>query len=184
MALVTAEDLRLYTGVVVEGDRLKAQEMYVNSALETVEGYLGYGLAFARRDATLDGNGEREIQLRARPISSVLRVSLSGQDVPPEGFEASGEFLVRRGGFFPAGRGNVRAVYEAGFSPPGGPGPELPGAIKGAVLRIAALLQTESEGNIGLTGKSFGEGGSRTFVSFTNFDKYLSPISNWKLIRI
>ena len=60
----------------------------------------------------------------------------------------------------------------------------IPPEIVNAILRIAALLQTESDGNIGITGKSFSDSGSRSFVSFTNFDKYLQPISAWKLVRI
>jgi hypothetical protein len=60
----------------------------------------------------------------------------------------------------------------------------LPNIIKTTVLRIAALLQTESDSNIGVTSKSFGESGSRTFVSFTNFDKYLLPISKYRIIAI
>jgi hypothetical protein len=60
----------------------------------------------------------------------------------------------------------------------------IPRIIRLTVLRIAALLQSESDENIGVTGKSFGENGSRTFVNYTNFDKYLLPISKYKLVRI
>ena len=60
----------------------------------------------------------------------------------------------------------------------------LPPDIASAILRIASLLQAESDGNVGLTGKSFGDSGSRTFVNYTNFEKFLMPISRWKLIRI
>ena len=60
----------------------------------------------------------------------------------------------------------------------------LPEIIKSSILRIAALLQSESDSNTGITSKSFGDSGSRTFINYTNFDKYLSPISNYRLLRI
>jgi hypothetical protein len=61
---------------------------------------------------------------------------------------------------------------------------EVPQLIKMTVMRIAALLQTESDMNIGVTSKSFGEGGSRTFVNTVNYDKYLIQISSYRMIRI
>jgi hypothetical protein len=64
------------------------------------------------------------------------------------------------------------------------PAPPLPNIIKLTGLRIAALLQTEGDSNIGVTGKSFGDSGSRTFVNYTNFDKYLLPISKHRLLGI
>jgi hypothetical protein len=60
----------------------------------------------------------------------------------------------------------------------------MPTIIKLTVLRIAALLQTESDNNIGVTGVSFGESGSRTFINTVNFDKYLIQISKYALLRI
>jgi len=215
MAFVSAADLQKYTGVQLDSE--KSLEVYVDSAAEIVENYLGYGLALAKYSTVLNGNGTDEIQLEARPIKTLLRVVINGAAVPPGSFETSNEFLVYRDGVFPGGRRNVQATYWAGFSPPGDvdtgdgggvldggnagtevfavdldggnagfaeSGSPLPEIIRGTILRIAALLLTESEGNIGITGKSFAESGSRTFVSFTNFDKYLGPISGYKLIRI
>jgi hypothetical protein len=60
----------------------------------------------------------------------------------------------------------------------------IPVLFKQTALRIAALLLTEADNNIGITSKSFGDSGSRTFVSYTNFDKYLFPLSRYKLIVI
>jgi hypothetical protein len=60
----------------------------------------------------------------------------------------------------------------------------MPVIFKQTVLRIAALLLTEADNNIGITSKSFGDMGSRTFISYTNFDKYLYPLSKYRLIII
>lgn len=56
--------------------------------------------------------------------------------------------------------------------------------IKLTVMRIASLLQIESDGNIGVTSKSFGDSGSRTFVNTVNFDKYLIQLSPYRKVRI
>jgi len=61
---------------------------------------------------------------------------------------------------------------------------EIPEIIKLTVMRIGAILQTESDSNIGVTSKSFGESGARTFINTTNFDKYLIQISQYRIIRI
>ncbi|MCL2440474.1 MAG: hypothetical protein FWD14_01910 [Treponema sp.] len=61
---------------------------------------------------------------------------------------------------------------------------EIPEIIKITIMRIASLLQSESDSNIGVTSKYFGDSGSRTFINYTNFDKYLLQVSNYRLIRI
>jgi hypothetical protein len=61
---------------------------------------------------------------------------------------------------------------------------EMPAIFKQTALRIAALLATEANDNIGITSKQFGDSGSRTFINYTNFDKYLSPLSKYRLIVI
>jgi len=61
---------------------------------------------------------------------------------------------------------------------------QVPEMIKLTIMRIASLLQSEGDGNIGVNSKSFGDGGTRVFINYTNFDKFLIPISNWKVIRI
>jgi hypothetical protein len=52
------------------------------------------------------------------------------------------------------------------------------------VLRIAALLLSESDGNIGVQSKSFADSGTRTFINTVNFDKYLIQISIYKILTI
>jgi hypothetical protein len=61
---------------------------------------------------------------------------------------------------------------------------DMPVIFKQTALRIAALLATEANDNIGITSKQFGDSGSRTFINYTNFDKYLFPLSKYKLIVI
>jgi len=60
----------------------------------------------------------------------------------------------------------------------------IPAEIVLTILRIAALLESESNQNIGITGKTFAESGGRTFTNYTNFNKFLFPISRYRLKRV
>jgi hypothetical protein len=56
--------------------------------------------------------------------------------------------------------------------------------IKNVVLRIASLMLTETSQNIGITSKSFGDSGTRTFINNTDYSKYLLPIAAYKSLVI
>jgi hypothetical protein len=61
---------------------------------------------------------------------------------------------------------------------------DVPPILKQTILRIATLLLTEADNNIGITSKQFGDSGGRTFINYTNFDKYLNPLSRYRLMVI
>jgi len=61
---------------------------------------------------------------------------------------------------------------------------EIPEIIKLTIMRIGALLLSESDSNIGVTSKSFSDSGTRTFINTVNYDKYLIQISQYRIIRI
>ena len=46
-------------------------------------------------------------------------------------------------------------------------------------MRIATLMLMEGGENIGVSGKSFSDN-SRTFISYTNYMKYLSPLQTFR----
>jgi hypothetical protein len=56
--------------------------------------------------------------------------------------------------------------------------------IKNVVLRIASLMLTETGQNIGVTSKSFGDSGTRTFINNTDYARYLLPIAQYKVLVI
>lgn len=58
----------------------------------------------------------------------------------------------------------------------------VPGIIKLTILRIAALMESESQGNIGVTSKQFGESGTRTYVKTTDYNPYLIQIAAYKKV--
>lgn len=58
---------------------------------------------------------------------------------------------------------------------------QIPQIIKLTVLRIATLMLMEGGENIGVTGKSFADN-SRSFISYTNYMKYLSPLQTYRKV--
>ena len=66
----------------------------------------------------------------------------------------------------------VVIAYTAGWA-------TIPNAIKLATLRIAALMYDEAHGNIGITGKQFADL-SKQFINYSNYDKYLRPLSRYR----
>ena len=54
-------------------------------------------------------------------------------------------------------------------------GQSIPNLVRLTVLRIGSLMLMEAGENIGITGKSFADN-SRSFISYTNYSKYLSPL--------
>ena len=56
---------------------------------------------------------------------------------------------------------------------------EVPEIVRLTILRIATLMLMEGGENIGVSSKSFSDN-SRTFISYTNYLKYLSPLQTYR----
>jgi hypothetical protein len=187
MSYVKIEELKEYSGAHDEDNLL---QNYIDSAEDIVNAYLGYSPALHNYNQYFDGNGTNELQLKAKPVASIISVEIDGQPVPLSEFYNIGnsEFIYYNNNIFPNGKRNIKIEYDAGWGitidDDTTNGDYLPRIIRMTVLRIASLLQTESSGNIGVQSKSFADSGTRTFTNYTNFDKYLLPISIFKLIVI
>jgi hypothetical protein len=186
MSYVSVDEFKKYSNVYEESD---IQQKYVDSAENIVNNYLGYSPVLHNYMSILNGTGTSELQLKARPIRGITGIEINEESVPVTElyFDEDSEFIYFDK-IFPSGKRNVKVQYSAGY----GTVPDsdllngelLPVVIRMSVLRIAALLQSEGDSNIGVTSKSFADSGTRTFTNFTNFDKYLSPISFYKLVVI
>lgn len=56
----------------------------------------------------------------------------------------------------------------------------LPSIIKITICEIATLLYLQTNKNIGITGLIGTDGLSRTFINYTNFDKYVKKLEGYK----
>lgn len=176
--IVQLEDFKKYTGVYDDDENY--QSLYLDSALNIIENYLGYKLETgAPLIQVFSGDGSNKLSLRAKPILSVLAITTSEFNGVPEVL-TSGQFITLTNDSdiktFPKGTDNITVTYTAGYDED-----TLPAIIKLTAFRIAALLQTESDNNIGVTSKSFGDEGSRTYVQTRKYADYLIQLSSYKL---
>ena len=68
------------------------------------------------------------------------------------------------------------------FDPEAKWGVDVPELVRLTVLRIATLMLMEAGENIGVTGKSFADN-SRSFISYTNYAKYLYPLQTFREVE-
>ena len=167
--VVTTEELQGFTGVQFESGNNIA-DLFIGSAQNIVENYLGYEIESKEYTKHFALHTSNIIKCGVKNITNVSAITIDG--TPVEDYYVDDDKIILKQ---PVISDNIIITFTAGF------GVDLPQIIKLTVLRIAALLQTESNNNIGISGKSFIDG-SRTFTNFTNFDRYLIACSKYKLI--
>ena len=166
--IVKANELLDYTGVQLETPELA--ELFIGASQNIVESYLGYEIESKEYVKHFALHTSNIIKAGVKNITAVKEITIDG--TPIENYYIDDDKIILKQ---PVISDNIIVTFTAGFSE------DLPQIIKLTVLRIAALLQTESNNNIGISGKSFMDG-SRTFTNFTNFDRYLIACSKYKLI--
>ena len=167
--VVTIEELQGFTGVQLESGNNIA-DLFIGAAQNIVENYLGYEIESKEYTKHFALHTSNIIKVGVKNITAVKEITIDG--VPVVDYYIDDDKVILKQ---PVISDNIIITFTAGFST------DLPQIIKLTVLRIAALLQTESNNNIGISGKSFIDG-SRTFTNFTNFDRYLIACSKYKLI--
>jgi hypothetical protein len=186
MPYVSVEEFKKYTQTHDEDDLIQS---YIDSSENIVNTYLGYSPTLHNYDQYFNGSGTNELQLKSKPIQSMISIEINGESIPLSEFynTINSEFIYYNK-IFPCGKRNIKVEYDAGWGTiidnDKRNSKYLPEIIKMTVLRIASLLETESNGNIGITSKSFSDSGTRTFINTVNFDKYLIQLSNYKLMVI
>ena len=167
--VVTKEELEGFTGVQFESGNNIA-ELFIGAAQNIVENYLGYEIESKEYVKHFALHSSNIIKCGVKNITAVKEITVDGTLV--ENYYIDDDKIILNQ---PVISDNIIVTFTAGFST------DLPQIIKLTGLRIAALLQTESNNNIGISGKSFMDG-SRTFTNFTNFARYLIACSKYKLI--
>ena len=167
--IVTKEELQGFTGIEFESGNNIA-ELFIGAAQNIVENYVGYEVESKEYTKHFALHTSNVIKCGVKNITAVSEITVDG--TPVDNYYIDDDKIILKQ---PVISDNIIVTFTAGFST------DLPQIIKLTVLRIAALLQTESNNNIGISGKSFMDG-SRTFTNFTNFDRYLIACSKYKLI--
>lgn len=170
MALITVNELNEYANDYASA-LADTKVILIDAAEAEVVKYLGYNPNEADRVDRFTGWGNGEQVLAIPGASAVDSLKIGSETLAATAYELDTDLntvrLVDR-----VFTRDITCVveYTAGWT-------VIPGEIKLATLRIASLLLTETQGNIGVTSKSFADM-SRQFVNTTNFSKYLAPLSH------
>lgn len=177
--IVDVQSFNAYSGNWEDNAEATAlKELFLSSAQGIVSQYLRYDPVLAERSALLSGDGTRRLPLPFRPVRSITSISVDGRALEPALFIPDDDRLVPAapGEVFPCGVDNIALSCTAGWDDDA-----MPREIVVAILRIATLMLSETDGNIGLTGKSFADN-SRTFVNYSNYRKYLEPLAGYRVV--
>jgi len=177
MALITVSELENYSANFEASAGMTALKgEIVNAASAVVTDYLGYDPISASRTFRTVGTGMDEILLPVPSVSAVATVTEDGVTLSATNYSlvASGaKYKIERSDGLAFARGvKIVVTYTAGYV-------AAPSNMKLAALRIGALMLSETQGNIGVTGKTFADM-SKQFVSYTNYDKYLKPLAPYR----
>lgn len=156
------------------------KETFLASAEEIVTAYLGFSPELKQYESVvLSGTGTSQFFLGCRNILSLQAITIEGAALDPSLFSASDDHIhfKEAGLILASGVDNIRISFTAGW-----PKEEMPSVITLSILRIATLMLSETDGNIGLTGKSFADN-SRTFINYSNYRKYLQPLDGLRIVR-
>lgn len=172
--IITIEDLQKFTQVYPD-DENSQQELFIQAASNIVCNYLRYNPEENEYNIFVNGNGANEIAIECKHLTELKEIKIDNEKINTDSVAFSDNLIFFKDkNIFPKGNKNINIVFKAGYK-------EIPAIIKLTALRIAGILQTESNNNIGISSKSFADSGTRTFVNTVNFDKYLLQISDYRL---
>ncbi|UTC92220.1 hypothetical protein [Treponema denticola] len=172
--IITIEDLQKFTQIYPD-DNETQQDLFIQAANDIVCNYLRYNPEEKEYNIFASGTDTKEIEINYSPITEIKEIKINNETINIDNIAFMDNFIFYKdSNTFPKGNKNINIIFKAGYK-------EIPAIIKLTTLRIAGILQTENNNNIGISSKSFQDSGTRTFVNTTNFDKYLLPISDYRI---
>ena len=177
--IITVTEFNTYSGnMETASDLVSMKESLIKTAQEIVSEHLGYPVENCEHEDYISAIGQPDLFLFGYPVTSVLDLSLCGSAVPSSDYTIRGRSLRLKSGVWPVGIDNVYCRYMAGWT-----SQTVPEEVKTVVKQIASLLLQETNGNIGVTGKSMSEN-SRTYINYTNFSKWLEKLNPYVVKRL
>ena len=167
-SLITLNEFQEYNNYYEENMTSTCQ-IFIDSASAIVADYIGYDPNEQDYEEIIEGIGSDKLYTAIPHISEFSYVMDIEKEEMLNNLVANEDYIYERDGkeVFKEGK-KYKVSYSGGWK-------TIPSDIKFACLRISALALQESNGNIGLSGKSFVDQ-SRSFVSYSSYDKYLKPL--------
>lgn len=172
--IISLDEFNTYTGDYEDSVEVKGQKARtLATAQQIVEEYLGYHVLSCDHTEVISGVDQRKVFLHSLPVTFVYDVSVNGYELS-SGFgyvnDHDSIYLDKK----PCPKDEIKVHYAAGFSRN-----NVPAVIRQTILRIATLLYTEGSENIAVSSKSYADG-SRSFMNYNSFDKFLKPLRSLK----
>lgn len=179
--IVNVDLFNSYTGNFEDSEAaIILKEAFLTSAEDIIKGYLGFDpLEQEYIDVLVSGNNKKKLYLPSRPITFLYSMLINDTTFDTNLFNFKDDYLYfdKYKSAFKKGHENILLSFKAGWALN-----SMPSVVKLSILRIATLMLSETNGNIGVTGKSFADN-SRTFINYSNYRKYLQPLDTLRIIR-
>ena len=174
--IVSLEEFNTYSSDYEDDEKIiNLKIQLLQSAQSVVEEYLEYKLVSGLHIDNHIGFNNQKVFLDNKPVAAINSVTVNGKDFYDYDFNC--ESIFRTDGKTFSDQDKIVVEYETNVQ-------AVPPLIKTTILRIATLMLTECGENIGITSKSAPDGMSRTFINYTNYDKYLSPLRNYRVFKL
>lgn len=157
--LVTPENLKTFSGVHPDNDDLI--KIYIGSAEDIIKQYVGFDPETnqewkkSQDVEVIVYSDDREHFYSDEEMTKAVVIP-DGVIVQPTLIENQYEYIIRE-------------EYI-----------DVPDIFKMVCLEIATLLQQEENENLGVNNKTFGEGGSRSFLNIVDYTKYLKRLGKYR----
>jgi len=171
---ISVDELKDYTGLNTDSTTLPG--IFCSAACNVVEDYLGYSPEQASRVLVKKVCPEKTVAVGALNCTP-SSITVGTTTVPLTEVSVDGQYITFTGTTVKAGD-TVTINCTTGWQ-----SSSMPGIIKLTALRIAGCMAAESDGNIGISSKSFTDAGSRVFLN-SKYDRYLEPVERYRAYRI
>lgn len=176
--IISLDEFNSFSGDYEDSPEVKLDKIRtLDAAQEIVEDYLGYRILSNNHNEVFEGLEGHKVFLHCVPVQYVNQVIVNKEEIIMDAgfvFDKDSVYLDRR--LKPCDK--VKIFYTSGYDRS-----NVPALIRQTILRIATLLYMEGAENIGVSSKSYSDG-SRTFINYSNFDKYLKPLLAMKSVRL
>ena len=174
-----AHELQFYSGNYEDSpEAIQFKKSCILYAIEVVESYLGYSLEQKNYEEEHISTGTRKVYTYAQPIQNVYDVYINGLVMDPLEYEVYGNYIKTANHMEKFPKDAVIEIdYCAGY------GNRLPDIIKQVILQIATLNLSSAGENIAVTSVSMPDN-SRSFINYSNYNKWLSTLQKLRSFEI
>lgn len=171
---ITVDELKDYTGLNTDSTTLPG--IYCDAACNVVSDHLGYNPEQGTKVVKAKVTEEKRVDLLAMNCT-ITSIYVGTTSIQTSEAVVDGQYLTFIGGSVKAGD-EVTVTFTYGWLTA-----SMPGIIRLTALRIAGCMAAESDGNIGISSKSFNDAGSRVFLN-SKYDRYLEPLESYRVYKI